>query len=172
MALNTTQSFHVVARQDAGLIKAYQASVPENTWVTTSWWQNGIKYVRLSANGRQAVFETQLRPSAGGDEIWVADGQLGLKHLDSKIAEIEPSTKFKFDLQALRKTGYGQLLIVGLIAGAIGLAVEVSLEAGKRGFVLVIVSDFELLLAYAFSMVLKAVGLLAAFLTASFFKKD
>jgi hypothetical protein len=171
-AASADDGFSVLARQDGISIKSTQASVPEQTWQHTTWWREGVRYVKLTANGKSAIYETQVRASADTKEIWLADGQLGLKHMDASPVVVAPSSKFRLDLQALLNTGYGQLLIIGLVIGLLGIAIDASLEAGKRGYVLIGLSDAGLFFAYLASVVLKAVGLLATFLTATFFKKD
>jgi hypothetical protein len=169
---HASSAFRVVARQDGAIIKSTQASVPEQTWRESPWWREGIRQVRLSAKSKSAIYEILIRQSAQGHDIWLADGQLGLAHLEASPVVIEASSKFRFDLQSLMHTGYGQLLIVGLCIGLLGIATDAALEAGKRGFVLFRSTDLQLFIAYLGSVVLKAVGLLATFLTATFFKKD
>lgn len=165
-------SFEVVVATPGGAIsvKPHQVSVPDNDWKASRW--NTARQVWLRVGTQRAVFEVVRRPGGSGRQIVIAAGQLGLTGAQPQPVTISPATRVSLDWRLLADTGYGRVLMFGLAIGLSGIAIDVALEAGKRGYVWIALGDAGLFGWYAASQVLKAVGLLLTFLTATFYKKE
>lgn len=134
----------------------------------------GWSHVRLRANGHSSSYRVDAltRKNSSDGQLWVAEGELGLvANVDTEVA-ISRSTKFATDLRTIIETGYGWVLLCGLLFGLVGLGLDAAAEIGKRGYVWFQCTPLQMLASYLAAELLKALGLLSAFLTASFFKKE
>jgi hypothetical protein len=117
------------------------------------------------------VFKVTPREAAAGNVVWLSPGQLGLAAKESCAVLVEPADKNAYQWMQLVGTGWGQLTLIGLALGLIGIGIDAAFDIGKYKL-LFPTSDAVAGLARLGAYVLKALGLLIVFLQATWFKKD
>lgn len=159
------------ARGDPGWTSPGQISVPQQTWDQTSLREAG--YVRLTRSDNQAsnVFKVTPREAATGRVVWLSPGQLGLAANEVCAVTADVADKNAYQWMQLVGTGWGQLTLVGLALGLIGIGIDAAFDIGKYKL-LFPTSDAVAAWARVVAYILKAVGLLIVFLQATWFKKD
>ena len=145
--------------------------MPQQSWDKTSL--RDARYVRLTRSDNQAssVFKVTPREAAAGNVVWVSPGQLGLAAKESCAVLVELADKNAYQWMQLVGTGWGQLTLIGLALGLIGIGIDAAFDIGKYK-VLFPTSDAVAGLAWLGAYFLKALGLLIVFLQATWFKKD
>jgi hypothetical protein len=164
-----SESFN--ARGNPGWTSSGQVSVPQQTWDKTSL--RDARYVRLIRSDNQAsnVFKVTPREAATGNVVWVSPGQLGLAAKEVCAVKVEAADKNAYQWMQLLGSGWGQLTLVGLALGLIGIGIDAAFDIGKYQ-VLFPTSDAVAAWARLGAYVLKALGLLIVFLQATWFRKD
>ncbi len=159
------------ARGHPGWTSSGQVSVPQQSWDKTSL--RDARYVRLTRSDNQAsgMFKVTPREAAGGNAVWVSPGQLGLAAKEIRAVTIEAASRKAYQWSQLVGTAWGQLTLIGLALGLIGIGIDAAFDIGKYKL-LFPTSDAMMALARFGAYVLKALGLLIVFLQATWFKKD
>ena len=159
------------ARGDPSWASSGLISVPQQTWDKSSL--RDARYVRLTRSDNQAsnVFKVTPREAATGNLVWVSPGQLGLAANEVRAVTIDAADKNAYQWMQLVGTGWGQLTLVGLALGLIGIGIDAAFDIGKYKL-LFPTSDAMAAWARVAAYVLKALGLLIVFLQATWFKKD
>jgi hypothetical protein len=159
------------ARGNPGWTSSGHVSVPQQTWDKTSL--RDAQYVRLTRSDNQAsnVYKVTPREAATGTVVWVSPGQLGLAAKEVCAVTVEAADKNAYQWMQLAGTGWGQLTLVGLALGLIGIGIDAAFDIGKYK-VLFPTSDAVAASARLGAYVLKALGLLIVFLQATWFRKD
>jgi hypothetical protein len=159
------------ARGDPGWTSSGQVSVPQQTWDKTSL--RDARYVRLTRSDNKAsnVFRVTPREAAAGNVVWVSPGQLGLAANEVRAVTAACADKNAYQWMQLIGTGWGQLTLVGLALGLIGIGIDAAFDIGKYKL-LFPTSDAVAAWARVGAYVLKALGLLIVFLQATWFRKD
>ncbi|HEX3633004.1 MAG TPA: hypothetical protein VHZ01_10890 [Casimicrobiaceae bacterium] len=111
------------------------------------------------------------REAASGNVVWVSPGQLGLAANEARPVTVEAADKNAYQWMQLVGTGWGQLTLVGLALGLIGIGIDAAFDIGKYKL-LFPTGDAVAASARVAAYVLKALGLLIVFLQATWFKKD
>jgi hypothetical protein len=164
-------SENFTARGNPGWTSSGQVSVPQQSWDKTSL--RDARYVRLTRSDNQAssVFKVTPREAAAGNVVWVSPGQLGLAAKESCAVLVELADKNAYQWMQLVGTGWGQLTLIGLALGLIGIGIDAAFDIGKYKL-LFPTSDAMAAWARLVAYFLKALGLLIVFLQATWFKKD
>jgi hypothetical protein len=159
------------ARGHPGWTSSGQVSVPQQTWDKTAL--RDARYVRITRSDNQAssVFKVTPREAAGGNAVWVSPGQLGLAAKEVRAVTVEAASKNAYQWSQLVGTGWGQLTLIGLVLGLIGIGIDAAFDIGKYKL-LFPTSDAMAAWARLVAYFLKALGLLIVFLQATWFKKD
>jgi hypothetical protein len=160
-----------VARAQQEWPASGHVSVPQQTWETTAF--NTASYVRLTrTDSKQAnAYKVVIREAAAGNVLWVSPGQLGLARNESQSVGVAAISRNAYQWQQLRGTGWGQLMLLGLALGVLGLGVDAAFDIGKYKTIFE-VSDATAANARAVAYLLKIAGLVIVFLQATWFKKD
>ena len=145
------------ARGDPGWTSSGQVSVPQQTWDKTPL--RDARYVRLTRSDNKAsnVFRVTPREAAAGNEV--------------RAVTAAAADKNAYQWMQLIGTGWGQLTLVGLALGLIGIGIDAAFDIGKYKL-LFPTSDAVAAWARVGAYVLKALGLLIVFLQATWFRKD
>jgi hypothetical protein len=159
------------ARGHPGWTSSGQVSVPQQSWDKSSL--RDARYVRLTRSDNQAsnVFKVTPREAAGGNVVWVSAGQLGLAAKEVRAVTIEAAGRNAYQWSQLVGTGWGQLTLIGLALGLIGIGIDAAFDIGKYKL-LFPTGDGVMALARFGAYVLKGLGLLIVFLQATWFRKD